>query len=352
MDSKKKVIRSGIENRREERRTCYEEIHSSRRTAQLPPAPVLKCSPIVTNSEWFKNWRRAERDFFASYVGFCHHKNITPQDFSQDAFPLNIWNAYQHAGQHIETNNEEYLSLVKHTDSELCIMLRQPLDIHNKLYYIPIQPVYYAWSENSDDAGLLLSCCSYLRCIVDTPSFLNGSSVHWFYQLLQENLENDYYGDEEELIEAQNALDAIFNEGAIIMKEINRPVHLRSWESRLELYPDKESELWQVSNNLFRLFRQFPKATIHRHIIHELYDPNADRNASLDQYFSFVWQKDGGITEQMVEYISEQLMEADYIEKPMQSCTFCANGKVMITDLSFENKLLNLIDDFANILYN
>lgn len=320
--------------------------------------PKLKTAQSVQACE---DKVKMERDFFKSLSKLAEHYHIEPMQTKGFIFPYNITLSMWDMEAKVKRTHPNWdgYKLVQDTKKTF-LVTEERYNTGTTLYYIPVVPLFRMLHDKKwkHAAQLLLSVCSYLYHIADIPYYRQEDSyLYWLYETHKDWMEHD-----EETEDTQTYLsDFIRAEyvGDRIEQKLFHRNNLTFFEHRLNHFKSHtpfEQECWQVANNAFALYREFPTASIFRNAPMTEQAPYNDEyydneTIGMEKYISFISDTKGWLYESLSDSINNEFNEYGTTDEPTIGKYF-DGSKVTQDNLDFENRLFALLDDLCTVLCN
>lgn len=301
---------------------------------------------------------RIEQDFFNSLLNLSLLYDFTLPDVSGMVFPLNIHRAFQYAEKMVLLKDEE-LDLIVVQDENHIATLATVKTIPNgmKLYYVQAEPVYrlLQTKENKQLAYLLLSAFTCLHTVVGMP-FCDDNFIGGTYDMLEEWLTSDPdEWDRQEFLNRMKDLKAMKRGMKKVRGEIGKTSHLNCYAKRLKVFAPrnrKERELKVTLKRLFDFWQSYPALTFSDFIKENLLSPEKDERMQVDEYFSFYWQSEGWLHDDLMENVNYSLQEKEVSDDPCVVQLFNTPQAKPQHDLTYVTELFDIIWELAGSLNN
>ena len=321
---------------------------------------ILKCTflPKLKTAKSVQACQKTERDFHKSLSKLAEHYRIEPMQTNSFKFPYNITLAMWDMENKVKRTNSNWdgFRLVK--DSRKTYFIgEERYNTGTTLYYIPVVPLFKMLKDpkRKKTAQLLLSVCSYLYHIAQIPYYRQEESyLYWLYEMMNDWVEQDEETEETESYKSE-LRNAEYIGDRIEQKLFNR-TNLKVFEQRLNRFKSVDmfdKECWQVACNAFALCTEYPNTTIFSNATlpeKDPYDNDENEIIGMEKYISFIADTKGWLYESLSDTINNEFNEYGAMEEPTISKRF-DGSEIPTTDLDFENRLFDLLNDLSGILY-
>jgi hypothetical protein len=336
------------------------------RTSSNAANGILKCTflPKLRTEQSLQACEedvRTERDFYKSLSKMARHYQIEPMQTKGFGFPYNITLSMWDMEAKVKCINPNWdgYKLVQDTKKNF-LVTEERYNTGTTLYYIPVVPLFRMLydKKRKHAAQLLLSVCSYLYHIADIPYYRQEDSyLYWLYETHKDWMEQDEETDDTQTY-LSDFIRAEYVGDRIEQKLFNRN-NLTFFEHRLNHFKSHtpfEQECWQVANNAFALYTEFPTASIFRNAPMTEQDPYNDEGyenetIGMEKYISFIADTKGWLYESLSDSINNEFNEYGTTDEPTIRKNF-DGSKVTQDNLDFENRLFALMDDLCTVLCN
>ncbi len=291
----------------------------------------------------------------------ARHYQIEPMQTKGFGFPYNITLSMWDMEAKVKCINPNWdgYKLVQDTKKNF-LVTEERYNTGTTLYYIPVVPLFRMLydKKRKHAAQLLLSVCSYLYHIADIPYYRQEDSyLYWLYETHKDWMEQDEETDDTQTY-LSDFIRAEYVGDRIEQKLFNRN-NLTFFEHRLNHFKSHtpfEQECWQVANNAFALYTEFPTASIFRNAPMTEQDPYNDEGyenetIGMEKYISFIADTKGWLYESLSDSINNEFNEYGTTDEPTIRKNF-DGSKVTQDNLDFENRLFALMDDLCTVLCN
>lgn len=294
--------------------------------------------------------------FGRSFAHLGELYGFVPVDLYESAFPLNIHHALKHAETFIQKNDKSANLLVMlDGDEQVRLVTAKSMQASYDLYYVQAAPLFRLLKEESSKpvANLLLSIFAYLYQVANMP-FCNEQFVGGTYDMIEEWIAEDPESwDEEDYRERLEEITQMNKDAKQMCRMIKDYKHLRRFERRITaLLPanEMEAETIRLAARFFQLWKDYPGHGFNSNVIPNLLNPEMEERMYVEQYFSFVWESNGWLFEDLMENINVSLQEYSISDDPVAIQFFETPQDTIRLDLPYENQLLKLIEDLIDIL--
>lgn len=322
---------------------------------------LLKCTflPKLKTAQSVQSCQKTERDFYKSLSRLAEHYGIEPMQTQDFEFPYNITLSMWDMETKLKRTNINWdgFKLIQNSGKTYFVS-EERYNTGTTLYYIPIKPLFKMLKDpkRKKTAQLLLSVCSYLYHIVLIPYYRQEESyLYWLYETMNDWVEQDEETEETET-NKRELRKAEYIGDKVEQKLFNR-INLKIFEQRLNRFKSVDTfdkECWQVACNAFALCTEYPNATIFRNATlpeKDLYNDDYENEIiGMEKYISFIADTKGWLYENLSDTINNEFNEYGAMEEPTISKRF-DGSEIPTTDLDFENRLFDLLNDLSGLLY-
>ncbi|MGK4879532.1 hypothetical protein [Elizabethkingia anophelis] len=322
---------------------------------------ILKCTflPKLKTAQSVQACQKTERDFYKSLSRLAEHYSIEPMQTQDFEFPYNITLSMWDMETKLKRTNINWdgFKLIQNSGKTYFVS-EERYNTGTTLYYIPIKPLFKMLKDpkRKKTAQLLLSVCSYLYHIVLIPYYRQEESyLYWLYETMNDWVEQDEETEETET-NKRELRKAEYIGDKIEQKLFNR-INLKIFEQRLNRFKSVDTfdkECWQVACNAFALCTEYPNATIFRNATlpeKDLYNDDYENEIiGMEKYISFIADTKGWLYENLSDTINNEFNEYGAMEEPTISKRF-DGSEIPTTDLDFQNRLFDLLNDLSGLLY-
>lgn len=351
MDAKTKRCRPGVERQTEIRTNSY------------VTNGILKCTflPKLKTAQSVQACEKTERDFYNSLSNLTKHYSIEPMQTRKDyGYPYNMVLAMWDMDTQMKRSHRNWDGFKLIQDSKKTFLTSEErYDTGTTLFYIPIVPLFEMLhdKQRKHTAHLLISVCSYLYHIAQIPYYRQEDSyLYWMYETHKDWVEQD---DETEDTESyKSELRKAETVGDRIEQKLYNRINLTVFEQRLSRFKSRDTfdkECWNVTCNAFALYTEYPTASIFRNAPMPEQDPYNDdcenEVIGMEKYISFIADTKGWLYESISDSIYNEFNEYGAMEEPIINKSF-DGSEISATNLDFENRLFELLDDLSYLLYS
>ena len=321
---------------------------------------ILKCTflPKLKTAKSLQACQKTERDFYKSLSQLAEHYSIEPIQTHSFKFPYNVvlamWDMEVKAKR---TNiNWDGFKLIQDS-TKTYFTSEERYNTGTTLYYIPVVPLFKMLKDpkRKKTAKLLVSVCSYLYHIAQIPYYRQEESyLYWLYEMMNDWVEQDEETEETESYKSE-LRNAEYIGDRIEQKLFNR-TNLKVFEQRLNRFKSVDmfdKECWQVACNAFALCTEYPNTTIFSNATlpeKDPYDNDENEIIGMEKYISFIADTKGWLYESLSDTINNEFNEYGAMEEPTISKRFDGSD-IPISNLDFENRLFDLLNDLSGLLY-
>jgi len=303
---------------------------------------------------------KIEADFYQSLRHFSKLYGFEPFVDKETIFPANMLASFDHAKASLTKDHKNTeLSIIQTEKSNgLCTALAASQNVNPgwTLYYLPIDTLDRLHQrKDSQTFGMMLSVFAYLNLVAGMPlPFQNDYHDNCFDAIQEWLMENEQEYDEDDFKENRRLCTGFRRKAPILEKAIRNRTNLPSFASRLGTYKAAspvEKKFRKVAQKLLVLYNRFPTRSFYQNIPPLPDEPDDDEYPIYpDEYFSFFWTSSGWLYENLMEYVNTDLQEKSRFHAPQSVQVFDRPHKKIIHNLDFENQLLNLICELAEVL--
>ncbi|MBW8683505.1 hypothetical protein [Chitinophaga rhizophila] len=272
-----------------------------------------KIWPISTSfSSVFQNKDKVEKEFFNSFSYICQLYNLKLKDVSQYPYPYNMSLSFKHLQSRLAEMNIGLQVVLE--NCMVCLATYKEVEQSDKQRFFPFAPILKYMKEpgRKHASELLLSVCTYLRHIVEVPVFGTGehTSVDAAIDFIEEDMNNGCYDDLDGGMtyyqELENYLQSAYYHLRVMEKKLNRSIHLRDFEMRLNrLRPrDKEEKLlYQLASKAYYLYKFKPEITFEENYPKCLKDPHIEHRIDRSYKLCFYYSRHDHIDSELENHI-------------------------------------------------
>ena len=306
----------------------------------------------------YQDTARMEEEFYESLSQLANHFGLKPMETRQFGFPYNIALALEDVQKQLRgaVKDFEELQLVQHK-GKTYLKSEERYNTGATLYYIPMVPLYRLTKnpKRKQAAQLLQYVCSYLYHIVGVPYYTDEESyLYWMYDMVTEWIRSD----EDEHEDRETFLSEIRQAaqiGKLMERKIYNSHNLNLFGQQLERFTgrdDFDRDCYEVAREAYRLFTEYPDATIHRYARpYVITETEEEELVTMDKYISFCAEAQGRLFQSVLESVNAELQEYPQIEEPMITKHFDGRN-VQETSLDFERQVFGLIEELICVLNN
>jgi len=323
---------------------------------------ILRCMflPKLQTAHSVQACQKTERNFYKSLFKLVEHYSIEPITTQLYQFPYNIVLGMWDIDTKMKSIHRNWDSLHLLQDSKKTILQSEErYDTGTTLYYIPIVPLYRMLHDKKrkKTAQLLLSVCSYLYHIADIPYYRQENSyLYWIYEMHNDWIEDDCETEENEMQKSE--LRKAEQIGDKIEQKLFNLINLKVFDQRLKGFKSSnifDHKCWLLACDTFALYKKYPNELVFRNTPFSEQDPyeNDCENQSIgmEKYISFCAESKGWLYESVTDCINNEFKEYGKIDEPIICKTF-DGSELNQTDLDFENRLFNVLNDLCGLLYD
>ncbi|MVZ63785.1 hypothetical protein [Sphingobacterium humi] len=324
---------------------------------------ILKCTflPKLKTEQSVQTCQKTERDFCKSLSQLTEHYSIEPMQTRQDyGYPYNMVLAMWDIDTQMKLSDRNWDGFKLVQDSKKTFLTSvERYDTGTTLFYIPLVPLFEMLhdKQRKHTAHMLISVCSYLYHIAQIPYYRQEDSyLCWLYETHKDWVEQD---DETEDTESyKSELRKAETVGDRIEQKLYNHINLTLFEQRLSRFKSRDTfdkECWNVACNAFALYTEYPTASIFRNAPMPEQDPYNDdcenEVIGMEKYISFIADTKGWLYESISDSINNEFNEYGAMEEPIINKSF-DGSEISATNLDFENRLFELLDDLSYLLYS
>jgi len=311
--------------------------------------------------------KTVEKDFFDSLAILVNAYNLENMDITDKAYPYNILLSVDHLQKQLRAKMANVsLLIVKTENQKIRLALEQFYDLDNRLFYIPVIPLYRMLQDKKlkKCADLLLSVFAYLFQVAHVPYYRDTDS----YLYLESEIISEWFFESEEDWEEKQR-DSIRTEikeakriGDLMYPEIQDPKNLEQLSSRIDKFSPKDayqSRCLRLAKDALDLYLQYPTCSVFGNFQAPEYDEETDTDEEDDaivghceQLVSFVAKKSGWLAEETCNSVNEILNESSGTEAPVRTEIYEPETQNYGTMLQFEYRLFPLIINLCDLLDN
>ena len=321
---------------------------------------ILKCTflPKLKTAKSVQACQKTERDFHKSLSKLAEHHSIEPMQTQDFEFPYNIVLSMWDMETKVKRTNINWEGFKLIQDSKKTYFTSEErYNTGTTLYYIPVVPLFQILKDQKrkKTAQLLLSVCSYLYHIAQIPYYRQEESyLYWLYEMM-----NDWVEQDEETAETETNKRELRNAeyiGDKVEQKLFNLINLKVFEKRLNRFKSVDtfdSECWKIARNAFALYTEYPSENIFRNATlpeKDPYDNDENEIIGMEKYISFIADTRGWLYESFSDTINNEFNEYGAMEEPTISKRF-DGSEIPTTDLDFENRLFDLLNDLSGLLY-
>jgi hypothetical protein len=339
------------------RRRPGKKAKTAKRTEGYAPHDFLKQSFLPVSH--FYGYRKdkttlLEQQFFTSLENLCERFGLMPDNHQSNPFPHNILAALHDVEKKLKLAVADLELLITENEGVITLATVQELGIDYTLCYVPINALDWLHAKSNKQTYLLLaSLFAYLHQLIGMPvmsDFLTDC-----YDAVENWVENDNDElDDEDLKLKKATLTEMRRKSKILEGVVRDQAHLHEFASRVFAFQaqnETEHELHEIAKEIYQLYQDFPSNNFYQQIESGYSEYPDDDRGYPDQYFSFFWDDNGWLEEDVMHYVNSYLQEVCTFDQPVAIEYF--NIKVVGNrpSLDFEKRLLNLIGQLSTTTY-
>lgn len=305
------------------------------------------------------SFRKVERAFFASLSNLCGLYDIPEWNYSGYCYPLNISMAHRETAERLKDIDPElHLVIVYEKDVTITLATYKASANTHTLYYIPVRPVFdlFMQKQRRKLSALILSVFSYLYKIHKMPLYSDQSSyLYSVYEILGEYCREDDVYERSTIGAYLQAIRRSSHCGRKLYKKIRGVKNLSLFGKRIKEFKavsKVEKQFKNTAKALYQLYERFPEKSVFDNLSTEFLDPHAEYTIYFDQYLSFIWDTEDCLMESITEYVNCDFQEATDEECPCSVQLFDKPQQTVTIDLSFEERVLELINEMNYCITN
>lgn len=321
-------------------------------------------TPVAAVPDALSPARRTERQFFRSVQHFTALYGLPVPDVSGYMFPANIRECFMQLSEAFckhETKLE--LVIVKNKAQKVCLATVKRLHIGSYcLYYLPVEPlVQLIRAKKRRQASLLLSVFAYLYRVLDIPFYTDNSYIAGCYESIGNFIEEakEDYDEENHYTALMTEISLATYWGNKIRKMLMHPYTLQQLATRARQFSPgnkKDKELQEIAGSAAALFQAYPSRSIlgemPRRFLHpQQRDDEDDHIIAAEQLLSFIWSDIGIHSNYLMDHINCDLQEMTDNDWPIACQCFDKLQKKERHDLSFSEKVFELLNKICDYLY-
>jgi len=303
----------------------------------------------------FRDWKKAENDFFSSLTNLCDFLGWTKPDVSGLSFPQNISAAYQ---QLIANNNEKDVNclILQDKNHHATLATVKTFDTGYRLYYIPVRPVCKRMEcDNTKPlAELLISVYRYLYHVTGVSYYRESGCLDYMYETLENWIDEDTDDEGGDFRNLQRKeIDNAKTCGDAFLKIIKQPFSAKAFASRIAAYHDSECRdiaFEELAQELFKFASDYPNRSIADSIPADFYPGEENETICLQHYLSFYWSGEDCLADTLTDMVNNELQEMGYQEEPVAVQWFDVLPDTERYDFDFEARLFALLLALTNYL--
>lgn len=301
--------------------------------------------------------RRNEARLLASFANLATLYGYTPLDVSGRAFPQNIAALHGQAVTAVAVKDRSIEVALLEDDGQIRLATLKEASTGTTLFYLPVYPLWRCLlnKQRKPECDLLLSVFAYLHQIAGIPFFNGWSYIGGKHQCLLEWVEESEadWEDADDWRQSLNRIKYAIHFGERMYRQVKHPYHLSVWGERLRIFKsgdDVAVTVWDIADRLHRLYQDYPTRSLVDQVRPELMRPNEECRMEMDQVFSFIWDENGWLGEQLFEMVSNELNECCAADEPVAIQYFDTPQSEAAHDLNFETGLYALLHDLSDVL--
>ena len=300
--------------------------------------------------------KRIENSFYNSLNNLSSLYGFTPLPSTNNKFPFNITQSFAAAKKEV-AKKEGSLNLIILQENQQYPVLATVKEMNTglTLYYVPLDALWQLHCNRNKPAFfLLISIYAYLHQTVGMALCKEGNYVGDTYHMMKESYENEEGDmDAQDYKESLQAFAVIDRVSPILNREIANKIHLRLFESRIQAFRTIslfDENLLEIATRFFELYSFHPDKSFAKNYCSEFLYEEEEERAIVEQYFSFCWSLDGGLIDQLNEWVNCDLQEKSVFDLPISIQRFDTPLTATTHDFEFETQLLNLVCQLADLL--
>lgn len=305
--------------------------------------------------------RATENAFTRSLQFFCAALDTPSITLTDLRYPQNIAEAFQRAEEIARSKGLELL-LVKLPNKSLTLVTRKYCErFGNRLYFIPLKPIYCLLQTPRKAAALLLLSVAAYLYQAGVPHYSDGTIISEMCDYIKssmDEMEDDAYREA-----VMMEFEDIKTNGSELFVMLRDNDLLDLFEQQLkELTGDPaEKAILKVAQRAFSLYRDYPGRRVQcsaskEDITHYLsYGDTEEMEANTifwERYVSFCWSSTGKLFDCGEGYIDAVLEEYSVQEYPYVECVHNQPTPNLSLHVDFESRFMELMEDFVYLLNN
>lgn len=304
-----------------------------------------------------------ERDFFQSLSELAKHYSIETISTDTFEFPYNINLALSQTKQQLKKTvaTWEKIQLINE-GKKTYLIVEERYYTGTTLFYIPVLPLFTMLHDKKyrKNAQMILSVFSYLYQVADIPYYRQEASyLYWEYDMLKDWILDDVYSHQEDEEEDHRMDELAIAEwvGSNMEKKIRNKNNLTFFDDRINRFRPKnqfDENCLLLARNALSIYHAYPQADIFRNassMLDETGEEIDDQIIPMERYISFYADNDGWLADTLFETVNNQFGEYGELQEPVILKHFDGRD-IQGIDLSFENRLFDLMHDLIDILNN
>ena len=334
---------------------------------KVPQRSSRPATPDFLNQQFFpiafsNEFRAVDRlqvqeDFFKSAKHLSILYDLTPCESCHLPYPINISSAYKSLKDQLEKQAPELYLIISENKNKSTLATVKSMGIDHNLFFVPINALDNLHQDQQKESfDLLLSIFSYLNQKAGMPLQSENDYLESCYDAIFSYATDTDNEPEDEMQNDQLPfINMIRRKTGILEKNIQLPQQLQEFSVRINRFKPKTG--WQHSllctaQQFYDLYQEFPDRNFFQNIESaHLQDYEDGDRAYPEMYFSFFWDDDDWIYQQIMEYVNCDLQEKYEFELPVSVQYFNTRQACEKHQLPFETKLIQLIEQLCTTLY-
>ncbi|WP_139367099.1 hypothetical protein [Sediminibacterium ginsengisoli] len=313
----------------------------------------------ISFSNQFKqpDWLKIQKDFFKSAKHLSMLYNLAPCESCHLPYPINISSAYKSLKDQLGKQAPKLYLIISENKNESTLATVKSMGIDHNLFLVPINALDNLHQDQQKESfDLLLSIFSYLNQKAGMPLQSENDYLESCYDAIFSYATDPDNEPEDEMQNDQwPFINMIRRKTAILEKNIQRPQQLQEFSVRINRFKprtDWQHSLLSTAQQFYDLYQEFPDQNFFQNIESaHLQDYEDGDRAYPEMYFSFFWDDNDWIYQQIMEYVNCDLQEKYEFELPVSVQYFNTRQACEKHQLPFETKLIQLIEQLCTTLY-
>lgn len=327
-----------------------------KRTAGFDPHGFLKHTFVPFDGYCFRDWRKAEAEFFRSAENICTLYGLSKPDVSGLAFPENISACHQQIADILERGNRINCRIMQDEIRSATLTTVKRFDTGYTLYYIPVNAIMRIMAKPGLKhlSDLLCCICSYLYQITKVDYYRDQCYIHSTYSTIEDWINEDDEGKGEVYRDEQLAqLEIMMQSGDLLRTILKRPFSIKSLRSLLNVYnrsAGRDSVFADLAGEVEKLAIDYPKRSVYDAIPKAYYGLDENGNIHIDQYLCFYWSANDMFNEVFFDMVNNELNESGEQVEPVSLQWFDKPQQQVQHHFDYEPRLFAIISELVDFL--